>query len=69
MDVPSPQSLTTVKIDPDGLRGETHYARDPQGNIWVSYLFDGVAADWQLYKRADEIQQTGPVTMESVLRG
>ena len=52
-----PEHLTLVKSEPIGLMGATHYAVDPQGNVWHCVEKNGRQSEWRLYKKASEVPQ------------
>lgn len=64
-----PDTITIVKTIEHGVDIKTNFGRDSKGNIWVSDQMGDKQTKWQLYLRADQVQQQAPVTMESVLRG
>gem|GEM_PF-5723058 len=37
MDIPQPESLTTVKVEEQGLGYAIVYAADPDGNVWHTH--------------------------------
>lgn len=55
MEPKEPTSLTTVKVEEQGLGYAIVYAADPDGNVWRTRQVDGVPGEWRLYKKASEI--------------
>jgi hypothetical protein len=69
METQKPSTLRIVKSEPIGLMGYTHYATDPEGNVWHTNEVNGKQGEWRLYKKAAEVAaQQAPLSFEQMLK-